>query len=1109
MSDLSTHIPSVPAATKDLSTPDPEATELDRHITRIQQTLSEDLEELLSLLHKEVWLSFSSTWDRANQKHKEILAERPSLLDPEAPLSWKEISDYRRQVHRHIFLRINRLFTPPIVSRIDNHVSRYFNTLRQKIEEYPQGVIIPEHPELFEAHENDQFITRQRKWIRRNRIAVQGAGYSIMNGFRRLFRMKALTAPKRVQVVPLRHLLLYHLTVRLNNQIQPAVLAFHEVIASHLAAFEFTQTKWLHGVLTIEHEFYTPGNVLNDEKQWLLGNTTPSPDTNGPSRKQGFIDLVNALQEAFTFETTQWEERNRAFTEATSSSTNDLLYDVRRGGTILLNTHERSVPTLPQFASIDNSWRLWHEEVQQRLLLCTNLLEFRDRLLAGNNKLIASISEISIQPVIASHQTLLDSITDAREEIMPICEKAIDEKDRHILADALPPLQKKLSKEFRGILENVSSLVGKSGHALEQPGETVWSALSQHAMNFPDQVHVHFPGSTLPPLKKIPSLRYAIRFREIISSSLNDPTFTYYLDKPAASLQKGVIRSLGETQEVEQIIEYNLNAAREELSEETTQHVLAEPLSPDEELPDHDPLSAAEELIGDGLARSAEKLEDLNKLLRAPWADFVAASFKRTNKYWTTIHEDILFQDDLHDWWTNLRIRFVRSLRQFVYKGNDLRSEAWHRIRRVVRFGRKQTKQLNMRVQSAVGVVEQSEEEWLQTLHLVSNVSSLHQRMPKIYPRLFSLKPLRERDLLEGRDEDLATIQRHFELWQKRQTGSLLLSMVEGSGRTSLMNVLQHSIFKEARVHRLTLEQRVVDLATWTQLIATTLGYDPNEYSSLEILEAHMSSEHRSNPPEVVLIDQFEQLLLCTPGGMDVLERILIFISRTEHKIYWVANMDHYAWYFIKHTIHPSFGFITAYEVSAIGRHSLEEIILRRHNRSGINLKFTQEISSTSIFTFSRFRDEESRQRLLRQLFFDDLYEKAGQDILLALLYWLRSITFNPDDDTVYVNPIDEINFSFLDTFDLTRAFTLKSFLVHGTLTLEEHMCLFRTRETESIFIMESLLNLRIIERDTSANGEQDQQLYILPGMPYRIHPLIRYPVVSYLDDKHKLLGST
>lgn len=1101
MSDVHTELPeSVSESTQASPEADPATQLLQQQLELLYARIEAESDTFFERFHDELWQGFTVAWEAASKTHKELAIHFPSTESAGPLLEWKQVVQYRRDVHRFIFLKIISSLMPSVFGKVESLLQHYFRQLRVVEPDLPILIQIPENPDLFTPHPSDSTRARFRKWVRRRRQKSRAFAHGFNNVLRRVTFRKPKDPPKRTQNIPFKHLASYHLSVRIPESIQPALQQFHRAFTEQLARFEHAQTSWLHTLLEAEHKLYSADNVLDGKMLWQATELAKPAAFLDQSDTQGVNSQSQHLDYSLLLETGHWETFKSQMKESIHACFEMLLYDTQRGGTILLNAAERPIPDSMHGSGLDEHWRPWHEEVLSRTQMNNELLKFRDRLLSSNQGLIRNIYNICLAPVLQSYSALQESISNAREEVLELCQEAKKTNDLHTLGHALSTVKKGLMNEFKSVLENVQVLV-KTGKALEEPGQEGWDELNRYVESISQYISVHNPLPASPSREKIQAGRYEVRLGELIQKSLSESR-TVRLTGSSASLRKAIFKAWGDLQEVQNIVDFNLTAAITELAQPET---IAEDDNDEDEkegetITSADPLSDAEKLISEALTRSNENLSELLSELQSPWKSFIQDCFKQTNRYWRTIHEDLRSQDQIHTWFENAFIFSSRAISSSFSNLEQAGTKAVTGITGAAKSVQSQFSKLIQKGQSAVGVIEQSEEEWLYTLNRVSNFNSLHHSLPLIYQRLFSPNPLADADLIEGRKKDLDFISKHYDHWLKGQMGPLVLSMVEGSGRTSLMNVLHQSTFNQAEVHRIVFNKRIQDTTTWAERIAAVLNISPAK--SIEHLESQLVARSRSKTPDIIILDQFEHLLLCTPGGDDVLERILIFMSRTDHLIYWVANINKHAWHFLENTIHPSFGFITSYTATTISRPDMENIILKRHYRSGLTLRFDSSIRSSTFRQLTQPRDDKSRQRDLRRIFFDRLYKHSGENIRLAILYWLQSVRYDKNEDTLHVHNIHPINFAFLDTLDLKRAFTLKTLMIHGTLTLDEHMRLFNMNQTESTFILESLLNLRIIEQ-TGKKGEANQQVHILPDASYRLHSLIRHPVSEYLSREH------
>ena len=1099
MSEVPTEIPEeLPETTEPALEIDPATRVLQQQLDTLYARIEAETDTLLNTMQNELWHNFALAWKTASESHTQLSDNLINAETNNAPLTWKQIVQYRRDVHRFIFLKILSSLMPSVFSRIESYLQNYFSNLHAIESELSILVQIPENPDLFTPHPSDTTGTLSRKWIIRRRQQARAFSHGFNNVLRRISFRKPKDPPQRTQNIPFRHLASYHLTVRIPESLQPAIQTFHRALTDQLARFEHTQTAWFHTLLEVDHKYYEPQHVLDVSIFWSKDAQNNSTEYVEPADKERIQAQAQQLDAALKFESIEWESFSQNVKGSIQQSNEMMLYDTQRGGTILLSAAERPVPDSTRRSGLNTNWRLWHEEVLHRVQMNNELLKFRDRLLSSNQGLIRNIHQICLSPVIHSYNSLYDSISESQTKVAEFCDAAKETGDIVQLGKNLSTIRTELVNEFKSILEKDHVLV-KTGEALERTGETGWLELKRYVDNIEQTISVHNPLPSSPVFKKIQTGRYQILLGELIRKAISESR-TDRLSSSSTDLRKAIFKVWGDIQEVQNIVDSNLTPAVLELTQTDTEPEEFQAENEEEPILMANPLLDAEKLINDALNRSKENLLELQSELRSPWAVFVQECFKHTNRYWRTIKQDLRSQDQIHSWLENVWIFTSRTVSRAFTNLQNAGRDFFNWVGTSARIARALLSRLVRKGQSAVGVIEQSEEGWLQTLNRVSNTHSLRGSLPPFYQRFFSPNPLIEIDLIEGRQKDLSFISKHYTRWLKGQVGPLVLSMVEGSGRTSLMNVLEQSTFKEASVKRIVYNERISDTASWAERIATALQIAP--VKSLEHLESQLVPLSRSKEPDVIILDQFEHLLLCTPGGDDVIERILIFMSRTDHVIYWIANINKHAWHYLENTIHPSFGFITSYTTSTISRQDMEDLILKRHKRSGLTLRFDSSIRSSNLFQISRRRDEKSRQRDLRRAFFDRLYRHSGENIRLAILYWLQSLRYDKEKDTLDVHNINPVNFAFLDTLDQKRAFTLKSFMIHGTLTLAEHMRLFNMNQTESTFILESLLNLHIIEQ-TGRKGDPSQQIHILPDASYRLHSLIRHPVSEYLSREH------
>jgi hypothetical protein len=104
------------------------------------------------------------------------------------------------------------------------------------------------------------------------------------------------------------------------------------------------------------------------------------------------------------------------------------------------------------------------------------------------------------------------------------------------------------------------------------------------------------------------------------------------------------------------------------------------------------------------------------------------------------------------------------------------------------------------------------------------------------------------------------------------------------------------------------------------------------------------------------------------------------------------------------------------------------------------------------------------------------LHRSSSGHLPLALFEWLEIADFESGEGVIMKAP-DRPDFSVLESLDLTQNFTLKGFVEHRTLTLDEHDRIFRLPRHESYQVFESLGNRGLIEAVATPDGPQRSEI--------------------------------
>ena len=377
-------------------------------------------------------------------------------------------------------------------------------------------------------------------------------------------------------------------------------------------------------------------------------------------------------------------------------------------------------------------------------------------------------------------------------------------------------------------------------------------------------------------------------------------------------------------------------------------------------------------------------------------------------------------------------------------------------------------------------------------------------RVPLVYHRLFSLDAVTDPTFLVGRSAELAEVLARWKRWQEEDSVPLVVRGNPGTGVTSFLNVVADAIEEEgARVSRFDVSERIADEATLADRLAGVLGV-PSE-PTLGALASRILASQDQTLPNAVVLDGLSHLYLRVPGGSDVLERFLTFMSETEPRVFWILGTSQPAWQLISKLEPVAVFQVDDLELPPLQADRLRETMLQRHRRSGLRLRFVEPEEGRAFLRrrLRRLQGTEGHQKLLEADFFEQLEKVSLGNLRLALFHWLLAADFESVPGQVSLRTPVRPDFAVLDTLALTQNFTLKAMLESRTLTLAEHDAVFRMKREESYQVFESLQNRRLIEEMDSTPSWEHRDSEIARQSRYRIRPLLVGAVTAHLRSRN------
>jgi len=948
----------------------------------------------------------------------------------------------------------------------------------------PDTVSRPEPEALFAADADDGFVRRTRKaWTRTTR------------------RLQSwiTSPPARSQAVPIARLVRFHLYRRLPEAEEGVMREMEQRLAGWTARLERAATEWAHASLRAEASF-DPLEAPEPRE--------PHPDLDaeaeaGPEEEidrqlhrletaeQALLDVLESAEQLS-------QETGAARLQTAADRAHAALEEDAFTAGSFMSEHR---PLLTPPDDVPGRWVDWYRQVTAHLAIVCHLSDIRDRIHTEQESLAGAVVDAGVAPARQIIRDTLRRLQAFREDVDSLLDVPPPGTERHLvqsLDDILEQILEMLDTDLAGALRQTT--VRRDTEAVVQTRiDTVRAAIEAQPESFVIHALPSDPEAPISP--EAPS--HTVQWRTILGETTSVLLFDAWraLLPPIA---KTVTDSTETADEVIGIVRFNVGAATEELQDLLVARRREE--STDELDQTH--LDAARELALDGLDRAMALLSEGERPLTDAGVPVVRAVRSTTTTAWARIHERVRAAGQAREQVLRARALTESYLRSATEWSQATGRELRIRLQRTLQLGRRRAERIVRMGQSAVGTGEVDDAVVRETVEAVVGLEDELSEMPLVYRRLFSLRPVRDPDLLVGRDADIQRVDQHVQQWNDGLPNALILTADPGSGMTSLLNVLSATTLRRARRYTVDLNERYRDEAEVARIFGRVLGLTRNgDAASLDELAARIRSQPPGQRHRVVFVEHLEHLFLRAVHGTRLLGRVLEFMSATDSHVIWIGTMSGFGWQILQ-AHEPEAGRLAVqHTLTPVNRETLEDLIIRRHRRSGLGLTFeAPEESAQPLLTrrLARAETDEDRQAILRAEYFDRLHSLCGQNVMLALFHWFRSVQLDAEGTGVSVAPVRPIRFDFLETFSLRQSFTLKAFLEHASLTVGELSDVLQISEAEARTVMESIGNAQLIA-PAETIGVPGTFAFdgVEPGVRYRVRPMVLHPVARHLRSRN------
>lgn len=358
----------------------------------------------------------------------------------------------------------------------------------------------------------------------------------------------------------------------------------------------------------------------------------------------------------------------------------------------------------------------------------------------------------------------------------------------------------------------------------------------------------------------------------------------------------------------------------------------------------------------------------------------------------------------------------------------------------------------------------------------LSETEAAIEKLPLMYQRLFSITPVVNAKFRIKRPFVVNQLEKAYSNWTSGKFAPTCLVGETGSGLTSLVNEFIEKFGHQYQVVRINPNGKIKTDNEFVKLLSDALNNQELK-SCDEIREFILSSENR----KIIILENIHKLYIRKMGGFNLLYSLFKLISETNSKVYWLNTCLFYTFKYFDYSIGINNYYAHIEMLDKLSNEQITESILNRHKFSGYKLHFIPPENYSEKRSFKKLTLND-KQASLQEDYFKRLFNYAQNNLSLALLFWMRSIV--SVEDNTFNMQFKNLNLVFVNSLSSSQLATLYAMVLHGRMTIEDHMEVFNLTEKDSS-------NQLMVFVDDGIIVKKENE--------YSINPLIYRQVVNHL----------
>lgn len=337
----------------------------------------------------------------------------------------------------------------------------------------------------------------------------------------------------------------------------------------------------------------------------------------------------------------------------------------------------------------------------------------------------------------------------------------------------------------------------------------------------------------------------------------------------------------------------------------------------------------------------------------------------------------------------------------------------------------------------------------LRLVNSISPNSTAYALIPYYYKKLFSGTSRVSNDFRVGMKSEFAKAATAIHNYKAGYLGGLLILGERNSGKTTLSRMIASKYFKSDRIFTI---QTPKANSAQLEVFEEMLKKSTTSQGSIEDIFTAIPQN------STVIINDLELWWERSEKGFEVVNVITNLIRDYSNKILFFVNCNIHSFKLMNRLSKLDGLFISTIECEPFDSETLKEVILLRHDSSGIKFKLGDKI------------DEELGNIKLAGLF-DDYFNYSNGNVGVALNAWVANI-IKVESNTVTIKQPAIPNTSALNSLDDEWLIFISQIMLHRRLSFQTLKRLMKVSDEKCVDVVKALLRAGIIlEKSTDIYG--------------------------------------